>query len=639
MTIHMQAAATRPFRLAAWALAATLAACGGGSSTDTTDSTTPTTTVTAASIGTQPASVSITAGGSTTLSVVASGSSLSYQWYLNGTLISGATSSTHTTGSAGSYTVVVSNSAGSVTSAAATVTVATVGTDSSSSWDLGTGAQAADAASTAGYHKLTLALDSLVLTSGSTRLTVGATASGSTPVQLDGATVITVVKDSWGLTITSRLPSGSNAEFVLTGSYAGSVTVYSDNDFKLTLANAAITSPDGPAVNIQSKQRAFVALSGSNTLADSSTWSTRTLADGSTMDLKATLFSEGPLIFSGSGSLDIAAATKHAVASDAHVRLTAGTLKLTAAKKDGVRANDAFVMDGGSLTIATAAGKGIKVEGKESSTRTPLGFIAINAGTLAINSHDKAITASWESAEDGETATLADDPDPRVTINGGTLTITTTGTPFEDRNTADGDDSLAPEGIESKSTLTINGGTITVNATDDALNAGKAIVINGGRIYARSSTNDAIDSNGTMTITGGIVVADGAAGAEGGLDCDQYTFSITGGVLVGIGGRNSSATLAATTQNTVSLRNVAANLVVLRNAAGAAVFAFRVPESSQAMLLSSPLIATGSTYTVVTGGTLGPVGEDFHGLAIQPSTHSGGTAGSSFTVTRTVTAL
>lgn len=450
MTIHMQAAATRPFRLAAWALAATLAACGGGSSTDTTDSTTPTTTVTAASIGTQPA-------------------------------------------------------------------------------------------------------------------------SGSNPIQLDGATVITVVKDSWGLTITSRLPSGSNAEFVLTGSYAGSVTVYSDNDFKLTLANAAITRPDGPVVNIPSKQRAFVALSGSNTLADSSTWSTRTLADGSTMDLKATLFSEGPLIFSGNGS----------------------------------------------LTIATAAGKGIKVEGKESSTRTPLGFIAINAGTLAITSHDKAITASWESAEDGETATLADDPDPRVTINGGTLTITTAGTPFEDRNTADGDDSLAPEGIESKSTLTING----------------------GRIYARSSTNDAIDSNGTMTITGGIVVADGAAGAEGGLDCDQYTFSITGGVLVGIGGRNSSVTLAATTQNTMSLRNVAANLVVLRNAAGAAAFAFRVPESSQAMLLSSPLIATGSTYTVVTGGTLGPVDEDFHGLAIQPSTHSGGTAGSSFTVTRTVTAL
>lgn len=626
-------------------LAITLAGCGGGGSSSTTTDGGTTTTVNAPTLTTQPLSQSIVSGATATFTVDASGTApLTYQWQRDGSAIDGATAASFSTGTAGSYTVVVSNSAGSVTSSAAVLTVTTTPTTTTEgAWNLATGAQQADGVDTSGWLKLALALalDTQTLSSASTRLVVGATSNGSTPVLLDGSAAITVARDSFGLTITSSLPAGTHVDLVLSGSYTGSVTIHSDNDLKLTLSGASITSADGPALNIQSKQRTFVTLAGSNQLADSSAWTARTLADGTAMDLKATLFSEGPLIVGGSGSLQVAAATKHALASDAHVRLREGTLVLAAARKDGIRANDAFVMDGGALTITTAsgAGKGIKVEGKESSTRTPLGFIAINAGTINITSHDKAITASWEGAEDGDTATLADDPDPRVTINGGSLTIKTFGTPYEDTNLADGDSSLAPEGIEAKSVLTINGGSIEVNTTDDALNAGTGIVINGGRVYARSSTNDAIDSNGTMTITGGIVVADGASGAEGGLDCDNNTFTVTGGVFVGIGGRNSGVTPSVTTQNTVSLRNAGASLLVLRDAAGNAVFAFTVPEASSALLLTSPLIKTGGSYTVVSGGTLGSVGEDWHGLAVNPTTHSGGTAGSSFTVSKTVTAL
>ena len=90
-------------------------------------------------ITTQPTGSSVTTGGSFSLSVVATGSGLSYQWALNGTAISGATSATYTvsnaqTSNAGTYTVVVSNSAGSVTSSSATVSVsAPVAAASSSS--------------------------------------------------------------------------------------------------------------------------------------------------------------------------------------------------------------------------------------------------------------------------------------------------------------------------------------------------------------------------------------------------------------------------------------------------------------------------------------------------------------------------
>jgi hypothetical protein len=86
----------------------------------------------APSITTQPASQSILAGQTATFSVAAGGTApFTYQWYLNGAAIAGATSSSWTTAAAavadsGSlYTVTVGNSAGQVTSAAATLTVKT----------------------------------------------------------------------------------------------------------------------------------------------------------------------------------------------------------------------------------------------------------------------------------------------------------------------------------------------------------------------------------------------------------------------------------------------------------------------------------------------------------------------------------
>jgi hypothetical protein len=82
------------------------------------------------SIATEPASQSVTAGQSATFSVTASGAApLAYQWNKNNAAIGGATTFSYTTPATASadngaqFTVVVSNSAGSVTSSAATLTV------------------------------------------------------------------------------------------------------------------------------------------------------------------------------------------------------------------------------------------------------------------------------------------------------------------------------------------------------------------------------------------------------------------------------------------------------------------------------------------------------------------------------------
>lgn len=101
-----------------------LVACGGGGGGST-----PPPPV-APTISTQPVNQSVLAGATATFSVTATGTApLTYQWKKGGAAIAGATSSSYTTpatvvgDSGASFTVTVTNSAGAITSSAATLTV------------------------------------------------------------------------------------------------------------------------------------------------------------------------------------------------------------------------------------------------------------------------------------------------------------------------------------------------------------------------------------------------------------------------------------------------------------------------------------------------------------------------------------
>jgi hypothetical protein len=102
-----------------------LAGCGGGGGGG---SPAPAPSASAPTITTQPQSQTVTTGSSATFTVVASGTGLSYQWSRNGTPIPGATSASYSisaaalTDSGASFTVMVSNSGGQVTSNAAVLT-------------------------------------------------------------------------------------------------------------------------------------------------------------------------------------------------------------------------------------------------------------------------------------------------------------------------------------------------------------------------------------------------------------------------------------------------------------------------------------------------------------------------------------
>jgi hypothetical protein len=102
-----------------------LLACGGGGG-----GTPPAPTTVAPTISAQPTAQSVMAGSTATFTVTAAGTApLSYQWNKGGTAIASATSASYTTpattpsDSGSSFTVTVSNAAGSITSSAAVLTV------------------------------------------------------------------------------------------------------------------------------------------------------------------------------------------------------------------------------------------------------------------------------------------------------------------------------------------------------------------------------------------------------------------------------------------------------------------------------------------------------------------------------------
>jgi hypothetical protein len=103
----------------------TLAGCGMGVSKPGMES-----GATAPTVSTQPANQTVTSGQTATFSVTATGTTpLAYQWQKGATAIIGATSASYTTpatatsDSGSTFSVVVSNSAGRITSNAATLTV------------------------------------------------------------------------------------------------------------------------------------------------------------------------------------------------------------------------------------------------------------------------------------------------------------------------------------------------------------------------------------------------------------------------------------------------------------------------------------------------------------------------------------
>jgi len=169
--------------------------------------------------------------------------------------------------------------------------------------------------------------------------------------------------------------------YVLSGTAtAGSVKIYSEYKFGLVLNGVSIQNPTGAAINIQSSKKVSVTLVGktSNRLVDEGVFR---MTDGERMN--GTLYSEGQLVFDGTGNLLIYGNYSHAIGVHDFVAINNGNITVNNATKDGIHCRKYFQMEGGSLII-NAQSDGVDCTN---------GYVMINGGEIYCNSNKNGFVA------------------------------------------------------------------------------------------------------------------------------------------------------------------------------------------------------------------------------------------------------
>lgn len=204
--------------------------------------------------------------------------------------------------------------------------------------------------------------------------------------------------------------SEKKINYIVKGSSTnGSLMIFSQKKFKLTLDNLNLFNDAGlPAISSQTKKRCFIEPIGTCTIADAEAHSLGSIyekPEGTYLDeedkyydAKGAIFSEGELIFVGSGTLNVTGNWKHAICSDQYVRInsSAVTVNVKGAKKDGIHTNDAVLINDGTLNISgITIGIGDENASKKkfNGIQCEKGYIVIKGGKINIESPGIGIMA------------------------------------------------------------------------------------------------------------------------------------------------------------------------------------------------------------------------------------------------------
>lgn len=303
------------------------------------------------------------------------------------------------------------------------------------------------------------------------------------------------------------------------------------------------------------------------------------------------------------GGTITAVATGDAVDAEHYLLVTGGALALTSGggsenapaktEREAGRFTGGGFADGfidSTDTSNATSGKGLKADVD----------VTLLGGTIAADCADDAVHSNGD-----------------VTIDGADLTIST----GDDGVHADGTASILSgnldilrcyEGIEGVSIL-LAGGDISVVADDDGVNANgdefsgsSLLTISGGTIHVNAA-GDGIDSNGAVVQTGGNVYVDGPINDGNGALDYTTTYVLSGGVLVAAG--SSGMAMSLSDSSTIysvlagwDSQQSAGSTVTLTDADGNTVLEYAPGKSFSSIVLASPDIKQGASYTVSCAG-------------------------------------
>ena len=310
------------------------------------------------------------------------------------------------------------------------------------------------------------------------------------------------------------------------------------------------------------------------------------------------------------------------------VYIESGLFNITAAK-DGIQAETLVKLSGGEINVTSGGGAPEKVSSggagrapfESSSSDDEESTNGINAGTLilaeggsiTVSSADDTVHSNGDVQINGGKFTLSsgDDgihADNALIINSGEITV-----------------SKSYEGLEGK-TVTITGGNIDITSSDDGINAADGnsstaggapganassdvyINISGGYITVNAS-GDGVDSNGNIDISGGVILVSGpASDGNSALDCDG-TATVTGGTAIFCGSAGMAETFSDSSSQpslmyTLDSAAAAGKSVALVNSEGKVIASFVPSKQYINIVISSPYLAVGSSYTLSVGGTV-----------------------------------